>query len=292
MTAQTMTCDALDARLEDYLEGTLDAAGREAVERHAAACARCGELVADLHGITAAAAALPTLRPSRDLWDGIAARIDAPVIEIGTRGVPSGPMALGTRRRPVWLGAAAAALVVVSAGVSHLLTRRAMQEQVATSAVAAAVPTTSAPAASETTVTRQAATQLAAAPEAPTAERTSARRAEASRRGSTESRAPSAESRLSGAESRLVSRSAADVVYDREIAALRRMVRERSAELDPATVRVLEQSLAVIDGAIAQSRAALARDPGSAFLNQQLTSALDKKLELLRTAAALPAGRT
>ena len=270
MTAQTMTCDAVDARLEDYLEGTLDAAGREAVERHAAACARCGELVADLNGITAAAAALPTLRPSRDLWDGIAARIDAPVIEIGTR-----HSALGARRRPLWLGAAAAVLVVVSAGVSHLLTRRAMQEPEATSQVAAATPATPAPAAPETTVTRQAA-----------AERRTARRADASRSRSSTSPVPPPPSL------QLTARSAADVVYDREIASLRRMVRERSAELDPATVRVLEQSLGVIDGAIAQSRAALARDPGSAFLNQQLTSALDKKLELLRTAAALPAGRT
>jgi len=44
----------------------------------------------------------------------------------------------------------------------------------------------------------------------------------------------------------------------------------------------------VIDDAIAQSKAALAQDPASRFLNNQLNSALDKKLELLRTAAMLP----
>ncbi|HKG92387.1 MAG TPA: zf-HC2 domain-containing protein [Gemmatimonadaceae bacterium] len=286
MTSETMTCDALDATLEGYLEGTLDAAARATVERHLAACARCGELVADLSEIRMQAAALPTLRPSRDLWDGIAARIDAPVIEIGVRDSALGARhsagalrARGARRRPMWLGAAAAAMVVVSAGVSHVVTRRTMQAELMKQLAVAPAPVRI----DTVVVVQPAATQLAAAPAAPKA----ASRA----RGAGRAR-PGAESRVPGAEPRLVGRAAGDVVYDREIASLRRMLRDRQSQLDPATVTVLEQSLAVIDGAIAQSRAALARDPASAFLNQQLTNALEKKLELLRTAAALPAGRT
>jgi hypothetical protein len=81
--------------------------------------------------------------------------------------------------------------------------------------------------------------------------------------------------------------AAAAAAYDREIAALRDIVRERRSELDTTTVRVLEQSLRVIDRAIAQSRAALARDPNSQFLGDQLTRALDSKVELLRTVALL-----
>jgi hypothetical protein len=82
---------------------------------------------------------------------------------------------------------------------------------------------------------------------------------------------------------------AAEPVYDREIGKLRTIVRERRSSLDPKTVAVLEQSIAVIDSAIAQSRAALAKDPASGFLAEQLNRSLEKKVELLRTAALLPA---
>ena len=81
----------------------------------------------------------------------------------------------------------------------------------------------------------------------------------------------------------------AEPVYDREILKLRKIVRERRSQLDPRTVAVLEQSIAVIDSAIAQSRAALAKDPASGFLATQLNHSLEKKVELLRTAALLPA---
>jgi len=77
-------------------------------------------------------------------------------------------------------------------------------------------------------------------------------------------------------------------VYDQEIGKLRAIVKERRSQLDPKTIAVLEQSIAVIDSAIAQSRAALAKDPSSGFLASQLNQSLDKKVELLRTAALLP----
>jgi hypothetical protein len=85
-----------------------------------------------------------------------------------------------------------------------------------------------------------------------------------------------------------VSRPSATATYEREIRGLGRILDERRGELDSATVAVLEKNLAVIDQAIRQSREALARDPRSRFLDQQLNSALDKKVELLRTAALLP----
>ena len=69
---------------------------------------------------------------------------------------------------------------------------------------------------------------------------------------------------------------------------LQRVVTERKAQLDPATVAIIEKNLQIIDAAIAQSRAALAKDPASRLLSDQLTHALDKKVELLRTAAFLP----
>jgi hypothetical protein len=79
------------------------------------------------------------------------------------------------------------------------------------------------------------------------------------------------------------------MTYAKEIAFLERMLERRRDQLDTATVAVLERNFAIIDQAIAESRAALARDPGSAFLNDQLRTVLEQKLELLRTAATLPA---
>ena len=46
-------------------------------------------------------------------------------------------------------------------------------------------------------------------------------------------------------------------------------------------------NLAIIDRAIAESRAALLRDPSSGYLNERLSSALQDKLQLMRTAVLL-----
>jgi hypothetical protein len=78
-------------------------------------------------------------------------------------------------------------------------------------------------------------------------------------------------------------------VYGREIRMLQRIVSDRRTQLDSSTVAIIERNLTIIDAAIAQSKAALAKDPASQLLSDQLTRALDKKVELLRTAAMLPA---
>jgi hypothetical protein len=75
-----------------------------------------------------------------------------------------------------------------------------------------------------------------------------------------------------------------------EIATLERIVATRRAELDPRTVRILEQNLTLIDRAIAESREALTADPASAFLSAQYTRAYSSKLTLLRDVATLPTG--
>ena len=81
----------------------------------------------------------------------------------------------------------------------------------------------------------------------------------------------------------------ATVTYEREIDALRTIIHDRRAQLDPKTVAVIERNLNVIDSAIVESRTALRKDPKSAFLADQLDHALDTKLTLLRTVALLPA---
>lgn len=81
-----------------------------------------------------------------------------------------------------------------------------------------------------------------------------------------------------------------DPGYDVAVADLERTLDEGRARLDPDTVRVLEQNLAVIDAAIAQSRQALEADPANAYLNSHLVSARQRKLALLRRATALTTG--
>jgi anti-sigma factor RsiW len=63
----------------------------------------------------------------------------------------------------------------------------------------------------------------------------------------------------------------------------------RRSVLDTATIRAVEQSLAVIDRAIHQAEAALAQDPNNMYLNNHLAHALDRKLEVLRRVTAMVA---
>jgi len=79
-----------------------------------------------------------------------------------------------------------------------------------------------------------------------------------------------------------------EYLYDAQIASLYKILQQRRTQLDPKTVAVIERSLGVIDTAIAQSKAALAKDSANRFLAGQLDRALDTKLELLRTVALLP----
>jgi len=76
--------------------------------------------------------------------------------------------------------------------------------------------------------------------------------------------------------------------YDAAIRDLQLALDARRSQLDTGTVRVIEQSLAVIDMAIAQARSALARDPNNPYLNSHLQRAFDRKLDLLRQVATLP----
>lgn len=77
--------------------------------------------------------------------------------------------------------------------------------------------------------------------------------------------------------------------YDAAIADLERVLREHRSKLDPATVRVIEQNLLIIDQATAQARQALAADPANPYLNGHLTAQLMRKMTLLRQATTIAA---
>jgi hypothetical protein len=270
MTNSNMTCEAFDAALPDYLEGTLDDSMRASVEAHLRECVRCAGLVRDLENIQKEAAALPDLVPSRDLWEGIGARIAAPVIPLSARPERQ------RRFAPAWMGIAAAALVVSTAGITYTLTSRSLtgrQTQVAAGTTGQTQPPL------DTGTPQQSPDAATIAPVNGSSENLRGAQASSPQRG--------------GVQVNLVSQpqngpASSDAVYGKEIEMLQQIVRERKTQLDSSTVAIIEKNLKIIDAAIAQSRAALAKDPASMLLNGQLTRALDKKVELLRTAAMLP----
>lgn len=77
----------------------------------------------------------------------------------------------------------------------------------------------------------------------------------------------------------------ADRQYQSAVADLERILAEGRDRLDTATVRVVEESLRKIDAAIAEARAAIARDSSNAFLGRSLAANLRRKLTLLRAIA-------
>ncbi len=276
MTSSKITCQDFDAALPDYLEGTLDDVARNAVEMHLRECVRCAGLVKDIENIRKDAAALPDLAPSRDLWEGIEARIAAPVIPLATRPERQ------RRFAPAWMGVAAAALIVSTAGITYMLTARSLAPGQRASA--------------ESTIQTPSQTQPQAnASSIPEPTNPAAATAPPQLAGNSGGSAQTGVAQRTGVPARVASltdqadRSQSERIYGREIALLQKIVSQRKTQLDSSTVAIIEKNLEIIDAAIEQSRAALARDPASMMLSEQLTHALDKKVELLRTAALLPA---
>ncbi len=77
--------------------------------------------------------------------------------------------------------------------------------------------------------------------------------------------------------------------FDRATSELGLIFAAERARLRPETVALLERNLAIIDAAIAESRAALARDPASVELRGLFAAAARQKVELLRWAARVAA---
>ncbi len=244
MTDSPMTCDMLEALIHRDLEGELSSGEQSAVARHLAGCGRCRTLREDLVEIIRSARHLPALSPARDLWTGVAARIEAPVIVLG------GPSAQRTGRpRRLRLGAAAAAIMAFTATTTFVATRAAYDASSTTATASTAGPVRD-PAIDDS-------------PHYPPG-------------------------RSIGGAILVANQQPSQGQYEREVAKLRELFDRRRPLLDSATVAVLEWNLRVIDKAIADSRAALVRNPNSSLLNRQLNNALGKKMQVLRTAALLP----
>lgn len=111
-----MNCENFTERLDDYLDGEMLPAGERALEAHAAGCAACGRTLAVARNLQRQALALPAERePSRDLWPGIAGRLE-----------PRNRM--GMRRERNWPRALAAGVAVVAVFAGGMLANRVMQD--------------------------------------------------------------------------------------------------------------------------------------------------------------------
>jgi hypothetical protein len=232
-------CAAFEAVLPDYLDGTLadDGAAAAQARAHIVSCESCRALVRDMERVRARAASLPTLRPSRDLWAGIEARIQSmPQDATPVRRITSRWMSQRWYGAPL---ARAAVLVIATASATLFASHH--------------WTSSSAPHGSPSTPVTTAVTNAGV---------------------STVSNAPAART--------------SEFIYDQQISAMRQILDSRRSRLDPKTVAIIEKNLRVIDTAIAESRAALARDPANHFLAGQLDASLNTKLELLRTVAMLP----
>ena len=257
-------CDQFNEALADLLERELPEPMRAAMEAHALSCNDCGPLLADLRKLRLDAANLPELAPSRDLWAGIEARIETPVVAIGARGAER-----GTRVRRSWIasGLAAAALVGITASTTYMLTKRSNDVTPAATAGAAAKPTV--------------AVATLTSPASDTTNRPASQ--QANRPTGQQANRPIGQQAILASN-----KLSPEATYDLEISRLRKIVDRRRGDLDSSTVVVLEKNLKIIDDAIMQCRLALRKDPASSYLNESLNDALDNKVQLLRTAAGLP----
>jgi hypothetical protein len=267
-------CDAFAERLVDLLERDVDESTRAALEAHALACGDCGALLSDLRKLRIDASNLPMLAPSRDLWEGISQRIDAPVIPLHAGATERGAARVQRWSRWAPMSAAAALLIAATAASTYYLTIRFRGTDSASTIVARS------PVASDT---GRALPENTAVPTVAVVD--SAKRAAPASKQTGRAASPPAETSM-----RLVStKPSAEQVYTTEITRLHAIVERRRVQLDPVTIGVIERNLKVIDDAIAQCKLALTKDPASRYLMESLNNALENKVQLLRTATMLPA---
>lgn len=107
-----LKCEQFLSRLDDFIDGTMDESEATAVGSHLESCPSCRHELEGVQELLTATQSLPqSIQPERDLWPGIAEGIE-------TRRVVSGEF--HRRRPPLWLAAAAAAVLVVSVTIAYM----------------------------------------------------------------------------------------------------------------------------------------------------------------------------
>ena len=113
-----MTHDDVLIRLDEYVDGQLEAAEAAAVEMHLAECTQCRAELEALRSLLAKAKALPrSVAPPPSVWRSIERRT------AGARPESVTPLRR-SRARVFWLAAAAIALMVMSSSLTSLWLKR------------------------------------------------------------------------------------------------------------------------------------------------------------------------
>jgi hypothetical protein len=184
-----------------------------------------------------------------------------------------------------WLGLAAAALVLVTAGTTFLLTVRWIGRPGGTANVASAANTR------RSSSSEKASSELRTRGRAPEREQVTRDslgvvRDSLALHTQRDGQLPSVLA-VEATSAAPTGPSPEDVVYDREINVLQKIVARHNADLDTSTAAVIDRNLGTLDSAIAQIRTALKKDPSSSLLDGQASRALQMKVELLRRAAMM-----
>ena len=137
--------DLWTSKLSEYLDGTLTAADRRALEDHLADCDECPMILDELQRVVQEASVLSDTPPTNDLWSGIATRIRVAPSD----GITDLAMERqrGGRRISITIPqllAAGIVLTILSAGMGRLFLNPASSESV-TPALPTTMLTASAP---------------------------------------------------------------------------------------------------------------------------------------------------
>lgn len=249
--SKTPRCDDFRALLPELVDGSpLSDEQATFAGVHRAECVNCNALLVDLRAIRSAAQALPEVAPLRDLWAGIAERIEAPVLPLASDAAIAGRGSAESarRQRSIRVAAAAVLLVALSSGLTFWFTR------------------------------------LLDDPPATLGSNNNSLVDERSRP------ALANDGAVYPGDSNVTLVTALETVqhsYQEEMQKLQAVLATRRSSLDPATLAVLDENLAIIEEAINRSFDALLQDPENSLLVDLYSRALTSKAGLLRQAVLL-----
>ncbi len=238
-------------RLSAFMDGELAAEEHAEVEAHLAECGQCRTVLEELRAVRAQAAELGPVEPSRDLWGGIAATIQAPVAP---------PV---EEARVIALPTAASGGASTSGASRWETTRDEVEDALAPRRFVLSTRQLMAASVALIAATSFVTWSLQGTP------------------GTTRTAGDSPSNGVIMAATQVAEPPAA---LAGELASLEAAVLEARDDLDPNTVRVLERNLGIIEQAIEDSRRALAQDPENEFLVEHLHRVYERKIEYLRDA--------
>lgn len=282
-----MACEQYSEAIGELVDGTLDPAGRRALDEHLASCAACRALAADLRRIHREAAELPRVAPPETLWATLRGRLEVEARKPEAASAEPSPLAPAPARadsapltpapaparptppvRPGWRQAVAGWFRPVTA--SPLRAAAFSSAVVLLLTVATVLVFFRQPAIAPTTDT-------AAAPGAGASGAPAMTIPASTGNGADDSLVQSVEMELKLAEQH----------YENAIASLEQAAKAEQDTLDPEVAEILQKNLAIIDQAIVDSRVALQTQPTNQLAQTSLFDAFRRKVALLQDTITL-----